>query len=431
MIAVLYVVTKGAIIVVNIGSIGSSQIYNISAHKSPAPEISEQTGVARGDISVLGENEPEGLYKKNWTVLLYSAADNNLENALVKDVAELETVGSNKNMNLLVQLDRGENPSSISGGWSGCRRFYLNKDTDSKKINSPVLDNLGQVNMSDPKVLADFITWGIKNYPAENYMLIMSDHGAGWAGAVEDGSHKGWMTTPQLREALESAQRETGEKIDILGFDACLMASTEVAHELADNVGYMVASQNVEGINGWPYARIFTSRVMRELQEAIDAKFSLPPEMVARKIVNDSIGSLSVDTLSAVDLSKMKELSEYADDFARAIISSDVDRRDLIEIANKTKSFSGYKDQYDFAERIVKSPKIKDEKVKVAARTMMRAFRGVIVAEHHTQKHKGAHGLSMEISPGGDRIKGYMDLKFAQETKWPAVMDQMDDAGLS
>lgn len=410
----------------SINSVGMTHIYDPNTFKSAAPAENKESSVPSDNIELgQGASDTEAAAKKKWTVLLYSAADNNLERALVSDVAELETVGSNENMNLVVQLDRGLRPSSLSGGWDGARRFYLNQDSDKSNINSPVLADMGQINMSDPKVLADFISWGIKSYPAENYMLVMSDHGASWTGALEDSSHHGWMTTPDIRNAMEMAQKETGEKIDIIGFDACLMASTEVAHELSGVADYMVASQNVEGGEGWPYAKIFTDKKMEEFQKALDTKFTISPQQVAEKMVNDSEGFPSIDTLSAIDLSKMKEVTESTDAFARVLMETSDSMADIRNIAKATKTFYGYKDQFDFADRLVKSPAIKDENLKTAAKDMMQAVKNAVIAEQHAPKHQGTHGLTLEITPNGENKKGYKDLQFAKDTQWDEALGVM------
>lgn len=62
-------------------------------------------------------------------------------------------------------------------------------------------------------------------------MLVIADHGKGWEGLIQDDSHKGWMSVPQLRQALDTAQKATGQKLDVLGFDACQMASVEVQRD--------------------------------------------------------------------------------------------------------------------------------------------------------------------------------------------------------
>ncbi|MCK5560112.1 MAG: hypothetical protein KAJ51_05940, partial [Thermoplasmata archaeon] len=53
--------------------------------------------------------------QKKWTVMVYMAADNNLETYGVQDMNEMESVGSSSDVNLLVQFDRHPTGSDISG----------------------------------------------------------------------------------------------------------------------------------------------------------------------------------------------------------------------------------------------------------------------------------------------------------------------------
>jgi hypothetical protein len=46
--------------------------------------------------------------------------------------------------------------------------------------------DLGEADMADGSTLVDFVTWTVQNYPADRYMLIMSDHGMGWPGGWSD-----------------------------------------------------------------------------------------------------------------------------------------------------------------------------------------------------------------------------------------------------
>lgn len=47
-------------------------------------------------------------------------------------------------------------------------------------------------------------------------------------------------------------------KVRILGFDACLMASAEVAFTVSPYADYLIASQEVEPGNGWNYSFLGT-----------------------------------------------------------------------------------------------------------------------------------------------------------------------------
>lgn len=414
----------------NIGnSLSNFQNYEKLSAIPSAPSSSQKKTETDVKDAVILDNSVTGdlaVEKKKWTVLLYSAADNNLEKDLTKDVIEMESAGSNKNMNLVVQLDRGENPSEISDGWAGCKRFYLNKDDDSSRISSPSLKDMGQVNMSDPKVLADFIEWGIKNYPAEHYMLILSDHGYSWEGALEDASHRGWMSVPDMGKAIDKASTATGEKIDILGFDACLMASTEVAYELKDSVDYIVASQDLEGAEGWPYTNIFTGELTKQMQKALNTKFTLSPELIAKGIVTHSESEPAITTLSALDMSKVKELSVATDEFAKAILETEIPLYEIKNVVKKVKTFEGFRDHGDFAKKIIESPRITDEKIKETAKNMLEALQQTVMLSHYSDKNSSANGLNLEISRKAATGKGdfnnYHDLAFAKDTLWDEAM---------
>ncbi|MCL5773229.1 MAG: clostripain-related cysteine peptidase [Firmicutes bacterium] len=356
--------------------------------------------------------------KKKWTILQYSAADNNLTSAMVDDINDMESVGSSPETNLVAQLD--------TGGKEGGRRYFLVKDSDKGKINSPVLQKLGDVNMSDPKVLADFIKWGMKNYPAEHYMLILSDHGGGWEGAIQDEGSGGWMSIDDIKQGIKMAQDETGKKVDVLGFDACLMASTEVGYELKNQAKYMVASEETEGADGWPYTRILTSKTLKNIQNVLRKKIDLPPEELAKKIVRDSESDQgTISTLSALDMSKMDTVAKAADNLAGQIIKTDTSKGILKDIARGTESFNGFKDLYHFAEQITSSDKIKDEELKKSAQEVVDVLKNTVLAEQHSDKYPNAHGLTVELPSWGSPSPEYKKTDFAKDTKWEDALKKL------
>ncbi|HXE73865.1 MAG TPA: clostripain-related cysteine peptidase [Candidatus Nitrosotenuis sp.] len=345
---------------------------------------------------------------KKWTVLVYSAADNDLQDFMIDDVDEMERVGSDGSTNLVVQLDTGQ----------AVRRMLLQKDS-AQGIHSPVVENLGAQDMAAPATLADFVEWGIKNYPAQHYMLVISDHGDGWKGACQDDSHGNWMSLPDIRRGLEEAQKRTGVKLDVLGFDACNMGSAEVAYELRDTAGYLVASEKTEAAEGWPYSRWLTEEVLRELQQANLARLDMPPDQLARLIVQAaSKHQNDIETLSATDLSQVGRLGQALDELGRAILATPTSVWRLKKQVWNTQSFEGYRDAYDFASRLRQHPKIRDQRLKDAAAGVMDAVKKAVIAEQHHPDHAGAHGLTLNIptwfGPGGD----YKTLAISQDTYW-------------
>ena len=114
-----------------------------------------------------------------WTILVFLNADNNLEPFGLKDFAEMAKVGSTNLVNVVVQFDRIPGWAvDAHDDWTGTLRFKVTKDMKPTVANA--VENLGEVDMGDGKVLADFVEWGMAKYPAKRFMLVIWDHGQGW-----------------------------------------------------------------------------------------------------------------------------------------------------------------------------------------------------------------------------------------------------------
>lgn len=115
---------------------------------------------------------------KRWTILVFMAADNDLDRFAVKDLHEMESVGSNDQFDLVVQVDRYGN-----GERGAALRGRIVKDQNWAPFDfrfvSPLV-SIGETNTGDPAVLQEFVEWGVINHPAERYALIIWNHGSGW-----------------------------------------------------------------------------------------------------------------------------------------------------------------------------------------------------------------------------------------------------------
>jgi len=113
---------------------------------------------------------------------------------------------------------------------------------------------IGLVSMGAPATLRDFIVYGMENYPAEKYGLILWDHGGGSiAGFGHDEKFADdSLTLADMRLAFEEAGLREN-KLEFLGFDACLMATIEMAVIAADYAHVLIASEDLEPGDGWDY----------------------------------------------------------------------------------------------------------------------------------------------------------------------------------
>lgn len=252
---------------------------------------------------------------ESWTVLHYSMADTDLESFMVADLNEMAEVGSNDGLSIRAFVDRSPEYSDDDalglGDWVGGRIIDIGADS------SEIVEELGDVDSADPANLASFITEGIKAHPADQYALIISDHGASWPGIGPDESQGGnVLDLADLTSGISEGLKATDvESFDLLGFDACLMASYEVASAVAPLARHLVASQELEPGHGWDYRSLSVlaqdpGTSAQELGGALIDGFA---GQAANEGTDDSI------TLSLIDLSQMDAVDEAMTAFAGAL----------------------------------------------------------------------------------------------------------------
>jgi len=157
--------------------------------------------------------------------------------------------------------------------------------------------NVGKRSMVDPDTLADFIRFGAKNYAADRYILVLWDHGGGSLTAYGyDELYPGdSMSLDEIDEALKSG----GIKFDIIGFDACLMATLETALVASQYGDYLIASEAVEPGTGWYYTNWLSELAADPSIDSLD---------LGKIILDDYIkmsGESNQTTLSMTDLAEL------------------------------------------------------------------------------------------------------------------------------
>ncbi|MEQ1699046.1 MAG: clostripain-related cysteine peptidase [Ilumatobacteraceae bacterium] len=270
--------------------------------------------VTDGATTTVATTEP-GVPVKPWTVLVYSIADTDLEPYMMTDVEEMGGVGTSDAVNVLALVDRSTEYTDVPvlglPNWDGAKLLQIGQGT------ATVVDDYGAIDTGDPSVLADFIATGIRLNPAEHYALILSDHGAAWPGVGADGSaDDNGLSLAELHQGIADGLAAAGvEQLDMLGFDACLMATYEVASELAPVAQRMVASQELEPGHGWDY---------RSLQVLADQP-GVDVDTFGRALLDGfeaqaaAEGTSSDITLHLIDLTQMAALDEALGTFAAAV----------------------------------------------------------------------------------------------------------------
>ena len=409
--------------------------------------------------------------EKNWTIMVYMAGDNNLDSAGAVDLAEMKKVGSTNGINILVQFDR-------EGKDMATNRYYVQK---GGAVDKDKIADLGETNMGDPKVLEDFVSWGVKTYPAKHYLLVLWNHGAGWddanlyqgdvfsgatppvsrkaqpvvtrgaaggakpiafaqaragltrtrralfnttvAAAVKqrgiayDDQAQDFLDNIELKKVMTKIKKSLKRKVDILGMDACLMSMAEVAYQMRDVADYSVGSEETEPGDGWPYDRIL---------KTLAAKPSMTPEEFSKTIVTQYLASYKGSdnvTQSAVRLGELKALAAAVDGLAKALkntLGDAASRAAIINVRAQVQEYSRpYDDYCDLLDLCdFLNKEVSDGSVKTACVAVKDAAASALVAAGY----KGtavdySRGISIYF-PKRKLSPLYKTLDFTKESAW-------------
>jgi len=365
-----------------------------------------------------------GARDTKWLIMVYMDGDKyapdtcyfSLEEPGITDLNEME-MGINDNVTVIVQFDRGSCDHS-NDAWDTTRRYRVTPDrteehNDCKRIDSELIEDVGEKNMGDPETLIDFATWACERFPAGRRALILWNHGSGWMDSYPQENEtpvKGIcidnydeLTIDELDRAMSTIT--SSYDIDLLGFDACLMQMIEVDYALKEYVPVIVGSEEVEPGGGWSYDMI--------LREAASAS---TPEDLARAIVDTYI-TTSTLTLSAIDTSGMDGVVEALNGLCDRIVDEDIDVSGPVNNAYYLEHFDAkdnkdYADLYSFAESL-QLPE---------AAELMEAIERCVICEAHGNKAE-THGISVWMPrERSDALESYRSLGFS-ETKWDELID--------
>jgi cysteine peptidase C11 family protein len=366
-----------------------------------------------------------------WTFMIYMDGDNSLESQGINDINELETVGSDSNINIVVMFDRIPQYSSSNGDWTDTRRGLIIKDTDTSIISS-TLTSVGEKNMGDAATLTEFTNWAITNYPANKYALILWNHGYGWRRRSEitkllknkktqinlkdicvDDTSNDSLLTSEIGQALDAVSTH----LDLIGMDACTMQMMEVAYEIRMNGDILVASEQNEPLPGWPYDLIMSD---------LSADPAMNADTLSQSIVTRYGESYNGEyTQSAVKLPEIGNLATTLDTLAGAIIASDSEWATMLHSRSMASFFSktDFRDLSTFINEM--ATKSRDSGVLSAANQAKTVFNSVLL-HNHSAPDEGGTGLSIYLTAvGSTPLPEYSasNIKFANDTRWDELLN--------
>ena len=305
--------------------------------------------------------EEQGNASDTYTLMLYMCASD-LESECgfaTEDLNEIMYGYTAGNLNVIVQTGGTAEWQNTVVADDRCQRYRVTEDGLEL-----VDDSLGMQNMADSATLTDFIQYCSSNYAADHYGLVLWDHGGGVVGGYGYDENFGGdsMSLTEMSRALGDASVH----LDMLGFDACLMANFEtclmanfetclMAAPYAD---YLIASEEPEPGCGWYYT---------DWIGKLSENCGIPPKRYGRQIIDDYITESGWDspsmysTLGMFDLQQVTQkllpaLSQFSDDAVqqlsageyrrisqsrgntRAVYQSELDHIDLLDYAQHSQS---------------------------------------------------------------------------------------------
>ncbi len=322
--------------------------FNANAVAAPSDRAAARDNIRQWMSRFAGQVEGEPITSRRaqqrqaaWTVMIYLAADNDLEEFGLLDLNEMELVGSTNDINVVVQIDRAAGYDSSNGDWRDTRRLFVTRDTDPDIISSEVVQSLGETNTGDPNTLSDFANWAIRTYPAQRYALILWDHGGSWLGiATDESAGDDDLSMPELNRALAQINNVP---LDLIGFDACLMGQLEVYHSVAPYGLYGVAAEETIPGFGWDYATPL---------QALAANPSMDGQAFGQVLVDsfmtfytETVTYYDVFDLGVVDLRQSDSVIGALNSFTRAVQANPGPVLSAIgDARNNTLVFGGFDD---------------------------------------------------------------------------------------
>ncbi len=408
-------------------SVSDSSVVNLGSD-GVARALAPGSATVTASVDALGltANASVGVQTvtREWTILVFMNAANNLEPDSIDDMNEMEQLGSTGDVNIVVQWKRIANYDSTNGDWKTTRRYYVTRDSDPETVHSNLLVDMGNgVDMGSPNTLRDFLQWGVRSFPARKYMVVLWNHGAGWRafrdrlnlfarGVSYDDNTGNHIRIWELPLALS-----VGVKWDIIAFDASLMQMLEVAYEIRNLGDYIVGSEESPPAAGYPYHRILAPVVSNPGISARD---------LAAQIVTQTINYYNPDstdniTQSALDASQLENVAQKVDVLAQVLLTVAPGNGSAVAAARDNAQAYGeytYKDLWDYTEqlraRLPSSQELTD-----AINGVQNALSQAVIAEAHSNRRVNrSHGLSIYVPTPSSYETRYGLLAFARATHW-------------
>ena len=333
--------------------------------------------------------------------------------AASRDILEMMEANVSSNVNVILQTGGGSEETDELG----VKRFIDFTNVQRHLVTGNNVTNLfeaGNVNMGEPDTLQNFITWSISNFPAKKYAIIFWDHGSGINGFGGDPLfNNDILTLDEIYQAFNSSKKLSGNNFELIGFDACLMASIEVANIVQPFGNYLVGSQEIESDSGWDYKSILQNLSSNSTQDGRAFGFTIANSYFNQSTLrNDSpIHSSDKDmTMSVIELKNIPKLISGINDIAFQLhndldnFSSVISLADSIDFSEQygvsAQGTTGSIDLYDLLSNIKKKFPNEEKLITLTQDRLKNSIRYEISGD----SKPNANGISIHLPQEGGMV---------------------------
>lgn len=329
-----------------------------------------------------------------WTVLVYMCASDLESNhgCATADLNEMiNATAYCGNLRFVVEADGVKEWQNDIFKSSDKNRLLIEKGQYN------LLETEKSTNMGKPETLKNFLTWAVPEYSSQYMVLDFWDHGGGSVSGVCFDERCGYdsLSAEEIDTALKSVYDILPQKFEIIGFDACLMATVEMANILVPYANYMSASQENEPGNGWDY-QCFAEAVKAGAKSGGDVAPYL------RKYYFESCkqtGEQDMCTFSTVDLSKIDDFVKAFNDYSEEAYAyaENGNLNMVITAAKNSQSFGPNNYSEGFTNMVDAGDLLKNSSAfsSVKAQKALKALEACVVDIHNGRFRKNAGGLSV------------------------------------
>lgn len=353
--------------------------------------------------------------KRDWTIMIYSMADeSHLRRPADEMLQQLNTLSPSPRVKAVAQI-------TFSSQTSHPIRRY---DFESKQNVSRVADRRNglqfapQRDVSLRDNLSNFIRWAKRRFPAQRYCLILQGHAWGVDFSIPTlNPGKGTIRTehplfrlilgsPRSHNRLSNKDLEDAltrgiapAKFDLLGMDSCLMGMAEICYQLRNCADYLIASEGLASIRGWPIEQIISKAI---------SKPQIDGESLGRAVLEFCVRKFQrfeprmKMTMSLYALKKCPVLRTAARALASVLLAGlkDPETKRAITAARVRAdryTIPSYVDLYDFCDRL--KPKVgraSSGRLSHACSDVMHVVRDLFVLKSVLRRGRShSHGLSI------------------------------------